>query len=129
MDILPLIDGDLQSLYGKGDKIIPLCVKWPLYELDIYNVKGFWVNFKDKLNEIDERGLLIAPTNEEVDDFYHKNSDIEFELNHTDDLAKKNFVFKTNNKIHSYVIGKKSKRSKKLYYARFFFDLKEFFNY
>jgi hypothetical protein len=129
MDNLLLIDKDMQSLYGKGDKIIPLCIKWPLYELDIYNINGFWVNFKNKLNEINEKGLLLTPTNKEVNDFYHINSDIEFELNYTDDLAKKNFLFKVNDKIYSYVIGKKSKRSKKLYYVRFFFDLKEFFNY
>jgi hypothetical protein len=129
MDILPLTDNTLLPLFGKRDKIIPIFNKWPLYELDIFDKKGFWLNFKKKLNDLDERKLLFPPTLEEIEDFYYINSDIEFELNYSDDLAKRNFLFKVNDKIYSYVIGRKSKRSKKLFYTRFFFDLKEFFNY
>jgi hypothetical protein len=129
MDILPLIDNMLLKLSGKKDKIIPIFIKWPLYELDIYDQKGLWLNFKRKLNELDQRKLLSSPTLEEIENFYYINADIEFELNYSDDLAKRNFLFKVNDKIYSYVIGKKNKRSKKLFYTRFFFDLKEFFNY
>ena len=129
MNILPVLDETLMPLFGKRDKIIPLIKKWPIYELDINDKKGFWTNFKQKLNQLDERKILSSPSLDDVEKFYYQNPDIEFELFYTDDIVKKNFLFKINDKIFSYAIGKKNKRSKKLFYIRFFFDLKEYFNY
>jgi hypothetical protein len=128
MDILHSIDEKIIPLCGKRDKLIPLCKSWPIYELDIYDKNGLWMNFKRKLNELDEKDKLKTVDIDEIDNFYYKNADIEFELHYTDDIAKRNFLFKIENNIHSYVIDRKNKRSKKLFYVRFFFDLKEFFN-
>jgi hypothetical protein len=129
-DILnPQISEEFSHLFGKRDKIIPISEKWPVYEIDIDDKNGFWSNFNLKLKELENKNLLSQPTDTEINDFYYKNSDIEFEIHFMDDVLKKNFLFKCNGQIYSYIVGKKSKRSKKLYYVRFFFDAENFFNY
>jgi hypothetical protein len=129
MDILPPLDDKLLSLFGRRDKIIPIFTKWPLYELDFHDHRGFWAFFADKIYDLDEKKKILTPTEEEIDDYLYKNSDIEFELFFSKKLVYKNFVFKLNDKIYLYVIGRKSKRSKKLHYVRFFFDFKDIFTY
>jgi hypothetical protein len=127
MNILPSLDDEL--LFGKRDKIIPLFTKWPLYELDFHDRNGFWVLFAEKIYDLDKKNIILTPTAKELDDYLYKNSDIEFELFFSEKLVNKSFVFKINEKIFLYVIGRKSKRSKKLYYVRFFFDFKDIFKY
>lgn len=129
MDILPPLDDKLLSLFGRRDKIIPIFTKWPLYELDLYDHRGLWAFFADKIYDLDEKQKILTPTTKEIDDYLYKNADIEFELFFSEELVNKNFVFKLNEKIYMYVIGRKSKRSKKLYYARFFFDFNDIFTY
>ena len=123
------ISEEFSRLFGKRDKIIPISQKWPVYEVDIDDNNGFWFNFNSKLKELENRDLLSQPTEDEINDFYYKNSDIEFEIHFMDDVLKKNFLFKCDSQIYSYIVGKKSKRSKKLYYVRFFFDMEKFINY
>lgn len=126
---LPEIPDTVLDLMGRRDKILPIISKWPIFELDIKDQKGLWIAYQNKMADFIEKDLFEKLNEEIIEDFYKKNSDIEFETLFFDDIFKKNYMFRYKNEMFVYSMGKKSKRSKKIYYVRFFFNLNDFFNY
>jgi len=127
---MPLINEEIAALFNKKDKILPFTSeKWPIYELNLKLKKGLWDNFSKKLKELKEKNILEQLDDEIINEFYYRNPDIEFETIFNDDVFSKNYLFKIDNKVYAYGIGKKSKRSKNIYYVRFYFNLVEFFKF
>lgn len=114
---------------GKKDKIMDFNSKWPIFRLNILDKRGLWWTFKEKMNELNMRELLKTVTYEEVEQYYHLNSDIDFEINFFDFLLQKHHLFKFKDKVLSYSIGKLTKNTKNIIYVRFFFDVNKFISY
>jgi hypothetical protein len=114
---------------GKKDLILNHISIWPIYRLHLLDKKGLWLKFKNKLNDLYEKELLEAVVEQDIIDYYVKNSEIEMELHIFDDIMQKQNMFKYKNTMYSYSIGKKMKNTKRIAYVRFYFDLNEFFNY
>jgi hypothetical protein len=129
MNIPFTIDDNIISKMGKKDQIVEKNSKWILYKLDILDKKGLWLKFKNKLNNLKETDKLESINGDEIESFYYQNADIEFEVLFYEDFMQKHNLFKINNQIYSYSIGKNNKRLKRKAYVRFYFDLNEFFNY
>jgi hypothetical protein len=110
---------------GKKDKVTKYKSKWLIYELDVFDLNGLWFKFKSILTKLETEKKLKRISTEDIDNFYNKNPDIDFEIKFFASLMKKNYLFKINNKMYSYTIGYKSKRK---VYTRFYFDLNEMFN-
>lgn len=107
---------------GKKDKILEYKSKWPIYQLDLIDKNSLWKKFRFFLKKMEEEKKLKTIEINEIDDFYHLNSDIDFEIRFFSSLMKKNYVFKIKNTYYSYTIGYKSKNK---IYARFYFDLEK----
>jgi hypothetical protein len=116
-------------LLGKKDLILDYQSKWLIYKLNLFDKKGLWLKFKNKLNELQEKNMLRTISEDDLLDFSLKNSDIEFEILAFEDIMQKHNLFKINNIIYSYSDGKKTKNTKNITYVRFYFELEEFFNY
>jgi hypothetical protein len=114
---------------GKKDIRLFFESKWPIYELDILDKKGLWLRLQKKLEEFNTKKLLSPIKEEEIINYFDENPDIEFEQCFFDDTMSKLHLFKLNGKTYSYTRGLKSKRSKRKFYVRFYFDLNEFFNF
>ena len=125
MNISPLEEENSHKLLGKRDTIIEFSSIWLIYKIDIFDKKGLWEKFKKKINELEEKNLIDEIKSEELIEFFSKNSDIEFEMHVWDDVLKKHSLLKINDKFYFYSIGKKSKR---LGYIRFYFDINKFLN-
>jgi hypothetical protein len=110
---------------GKTDKLIHNIGNFPMYKLNVYDKKGLWLKFKNKLNELNKNNLLKTVTEEEIIKYYYINSDIEFETIFFDDVMKKQYLFNFKDNIFSYSVGKKE-NTKTLAYVRFYFDLESF---
>ena len=122
---MPPINEEIAGLFNKKDKILPhTSEKWPIYELNLKDKKGLWDNFSKKLKDLKDKNILEQINDEMINVFYYQNPDVEFETIFNDDVFSKNYLFKIKNKIYAYGLGKKSKRSKNIYYVRFYFDLK-----
>jgi hypothetical protein len=121
------------SLYstflGKKDSFVNYQSKWMIYKLNVFDKNGLWIKFKDKLNDLNSKNNLKIPEGFELFDYYMENPDIEFELLFFNDIMQKHHIFKINDIIYSYSIGKKTKKTKNIAYVRFYFDLNELFNY
>ena len=113
----------------KKDLILNYISKWPIYRLDLFDKKGLWLKFKNKLTNLKENSILESITERDIIDYYVDNTDVELELHIFDEIMQKQNMFKIKNIIYSYSIGKKTKNTKKIAYVRFYFDLNEFFNY
>jgi hypothetical protein len=113
---------------GKKDKITKYQSKWPIYELDVYDKNGLWNKFRTHLNSLEDKKELKKISIDEIDDFYNKSPDIDFEIKFFANLMNKNYIFKFNNILYSYTIGYKTKLKKKMY-VRFYFDLKSFLSF
>lgn len=107
---------------GKRDKILKYKSKWPIYELDVFDKNGLWIKFENLLVKLEDKKELKNIDIEQVDNFYHLNPDIEFEISFFASLMKKNYVFKYKNKYYSYTLGYKSKTK---IYARFYFKFED----
>jgi len=116
-------------LLGKKDLILNYQSKWLIYKLNLFDKKGLWLKFQNKLNELHEKNMLKTITDDDLLDFSLKNSHIEFELHAFEDIMQKHNLFKINEIIYSYSDGKKTKNTKNIAYVRFYFELEEFFNY
>jgi hypothetical protein len=120
---------NLSPTIGKKDIILNFQSKWSIYELDILDKKGLWLKFKEKIKELKEKNIFESITQEDIIKYFDLNSDIEFEQVFFDDTMNKLHLFQIKGKIYSYTSGKKSKRTKRKIYARFYFDLNDIFNY
>lgn len=114
---------------GKKDKILEFNSKWPIFKLNTNDKNGLWAGFRTKLDELEIDKKLSLANFEEIDQFFYENSDIEFEMHVFDDLMQKHHLIKIMNKLYCYSTGVFTKNTKNILYVRFFFDLKEFFNY
>ena len=123
------LQGETNILLGKKDFILNYISKWTIYKLHLFDKKGLWLKFKNKLNELQEKKLLESISEKDIIAYYVENPDIELELHFFDDIMQKQNMFKVNNILYSYSIGKKTKNTKRIAYVRFYFDLNEFFNY
>jgi hypothetical protein len=108
----------------KCDKVNKYKSKWPIYELDNLHSKGLWLKFKNVLKKLEENKKLQILNVEDIENFYNDYPDIDFEIKVFSNVMKKNYIFKLKNKTYSYTIGYKSKRK---IYARFYFDINNFF--
>ena len=122
-------DGLTNIVLGKRDIILNYESKWPIYRLQIFDKKGLWLKFKNKMDELQEKKILKSITEDDIIGYYLKNLDVEFELYAFDEIMQKHSLFKIEDKTHSYSIGKKTKSTKNIAYVRFYFDLNQFFNY
>jgi len=116
-------------ILGKKDLILNYISKWPIYRLSLFDKKGLWLKFKNKLNELKTNDILESITEQDIIDYYVNHSEVEMELHIFDEIMQKQNMFKIKNIIYSYSIGKKTKNTKKIAYVRFYFDLNDFFNY
>ena len=116
-------------ILGKRDSILNYLTKWPIYKLQLFDKKGLWLKFKNKLNDLNEKNLLDSVSEEDMLKYYDDNLDVELELLIFDNIMQKQNIFKFKDVIYSYSIGKKTKNTKRIAYVRFYFDLNEFFNY
>jgi hypothetical protein len=114
---------------GKKDKLLNFNSKWPIFRLNLLDKKGLWTIFNEKLNILEQKGLLHEINLEYLNDFLYKNSDIQFEMLTMDHLLQDHVVFGFNDKTLCYSLGKYTKNTKNIIYVRFYFDIKEFFNY
>jgi hypothetical protein len=121
--------GETNIVLGKKDIILNYKSKWPIYKLQVFDKKGLWLKFKGKMDELQEKKILKSITEDDIIGYYLKNLDVEFELYAFDEIMQKHSLFKVEDKIYSYSIGKKTKSTKNIAYVRFYFDLNEFFNY
>jgi hypothetical protein len=128
MNILPLEHNKDGISIGKNDAISEYKSKWPIYRLHLFDKKGLWLRFKNKLNELNENKLLITINEKDIIDYYLNNLDVEFELHFFNDIMQKHNFFKYKDVLYSYSIGKKTKNTKKIAYVRFYFDLEKFLN-
>jgi hypothetical protein len=122
-------EADTNIVLGKKDLILNYNSKWPIYKLQLLDKNGLWLKFKGKLNDLNEKKLLKSIIEQDIIDYYDQNPDIEFELLAFDEIMQKHNLFKKDDIIYSYSIGKKTKNTKKIAYVRFYFDLNEVFNY
>jgi hypothetical protein len=116
-------------ILGKRDSILNYLTKWPMYRLHLFDKKGLWLKFKNKLNDLNEKKLLESVLEEDILKYYDDNLDVELEILIFDNIFQKQNIFKYKNTIYSYSIGKKTKNTKRIAYVRFYFNLNEFFNY
>jgi hypothetical protein len=116
-------------ILGKKDLILNYVSVWPIYRLNLFDKKGLWLKFKNKLENLHEKQLLGSITEQDIFNYYADNIEIEMELHFFDDIMQKQNMFKLNNIMYSYSIGKKTKNTKRIAYVRFYFDLNQFFNY
>jgi hypothetical protein len=122
-------EGETNIILGKKDLILNYISKWPIYRLDLFDKKGLWSKFKNKLNDLKSNNILESVTEQDITDYYMDHSEVEMELHIFDEIMQKQNIFKIKNIIYSYSIGKKTKNTKKIAYVRFYFDLNNFFNY
>jgi hypothetical protein len=122
-------EGQTNIVLGKNDLILNYFTKWPIYKLQLFDKNGLWLKFKNKLNDLNEKKILKSIIEQDIIDYYDKNPDIEFELLAFDEIMQKHNLFKKDDIMYSYSIGKKTKNTKKIAYVRFYFDLNKFFNY
>jgi hypothetical protein len=122
-------EGETNIILGKKDLILNHISIWPIYRLQLFDKKGLWLKFKNKLTNLKENDILESITEQDIIDYYVDNTDVELELHIFDKIMQKQNMFKIKNIIYSYSIGKKTKNTKKIAYVRFYFDLNEFFNY
>jgi hypothetical protein len=116
-------------ILGKKDSILNYKSKWLIYKLHLHDKKGLWVKFKNKMNFLQDTNTLMPVNEQNIIDYYIKNLDVELELMIFDDIMQKHNLFKIEDTMYSYSIGKKTKHTKNIAYVRFYFDLNEFFNY
>jgi hypothetical protein len=128
MNILPSEHNKDGISIGKNDAISEYKSKWPIYRLHLFDKKGLWLRFKNKLNELNENKLLITINEKDIIDYYLNNLDVEFELHFFNYIMQKHNFFKYKDVLYSYSIGKKTKNTKKIAYVRFYFDLEKFLN-
>ena len=112
-----------KNYLGKRDKVLKYNSKWPIYELDVFDKNGLWINFENRLVNLEDKKELKNIEIDEVDQFYNLNPHIEFEINFFASLMKKNYVFKYKDNYYSYTLGYKSKTK---IYARFYFNIEMF---
>jgi hypothetical protein len=121
-------EGETNIILGKKDLILNYVSKWPIYRLNLFDKKGLWLKFKNKLTELQVNSILESIEEQDIIDYYLNNSEVELELNMFDEIMQKQNMFKIKNIVYSYSIGKKTKHTKRIAYVRFYFDLNEFFN-
>jgi len=122
-------EGETNIILGKKDLILNYISKWPIYRLDLFDKKGLWLKFKNKLNDLKSNNVLESVKEQDITDYYMDHSEVEMELHIFEEIMQKQNIFKIKNIVYSYSIGKKTKNTKKIAYVRFYFDLNEFFNY
>lgn len=109
-------------ILGKSDSIVKYESKWPIFILDTQDKKGLWKITQNILKVLDDKKTLKEIPEEELIEYFKKNSDVDFEILFFKDIMTKHYIFKLNDKIYSYTIGQKSKRK---IYARFYFDIND----
>ena len=110
-----IINTGNEMFLGKDDIMLAYNSKWPIYKLSVFKKNGLWKKFKNKLIELD--------------DYYIKNPEVEFEVHVFSEIMQKHHLFKIENIAYSYSWGVKTKNTKNIAYVRFYFDLNLFFNY
>jgi hypothetical protein len=117
---------------GNGDFICLYNSKWPIYKLDTLNKKGIWNKIQNIFINLQTNDKFDPLTPEQIDKFFLKRPEIDFEVDYFSDVMRKCLVFKYKNKVYCYTFGTTKRKNGRKILVRFYFDyvkfLKEFDN-
>jgi hypothetical protein len=107
---------------SKNDKQYKYIGKWPILYLDISDENGIWTIFQNKINDLKNNGELQEISNDMIEKFFYKRSEIQFEVDFFLNTMKKCIFFKYKNKMYCYTISGTSKKDKNKIFCRLYFD-------
>ena len=111
-----------------GDSIYKYASTWLIYKTDIINKKSIWNKIQNIFKIIQSNNEFNALTAEQIDKFFFKRPEIDFEINFFSDLMSKCLVFKYKNKICCYTYSLLKRKNGRKIFVRFYFDYEKFIN-
>lgn len=115
-----------------GDFICSYKSKWPIYKFNSLNKKGLWGKIQNIFIDLQSNDMFDILTPYQIDKFFLKRPEIDFEVNYFSDIMRKCLVFKYKNKVYCYTFSTITRKNGRKILVRFYFDhvkfLKEFEN-
>lgn len=112
---------DHKKINSYGDRVLIKQTKWPFYLLNIKNKKSIWHSIQNQIEKLSENGDI---TFEDIDQFFDKYPEIEFEIDFFIQEMSEVFFFRIDGKMYCYTCEEsvfEENFSKKIK-ARFYFD-------
>jgi hypothetical protein len=113
---------------GNGDFKYNYITKWPIYKLDVLNKKGLWNTLQTICESIKNDDKFDMLTEHQIEKFFFKRPEIDFEINFFLNTMDKCFVFKFKNKIYCYTFGEIKRKNGRKIFVRFYFDYNRLFS-
>lgn len=109
-----------------GDFLYNYKTKWPIFKTDILNKKSIWNKIQNALKVIQSNNNFDMLTPEQINKFFFKRPEIDFEINFFSNLMQKCLVFKYKHKVYCYSYGVIKRKNGRKTFIRFYFDYEKF---